>query len=313
MASRRMIDPAFWQSESLMELDYRQRLLFIGLISNADDQGRLKGNPKLVKAMVFPFDDIAADEVEADLNELETVECIAIYRVGSKTCIQVLNWWSYQHPQWAYPSELPPMEGWRDQLRYRSGGKVITDNWKGEDEDEPTTPTSNALNGGGDDCYTHLPKALPKEMPKALGGSIVVSNSISNRDKESTTTTPACDNEFSKVTKTLAQRGLYLDGFTSQLVQECYDDIAPQGDETKLDWFEYACRESAGKRPNWNFIEAIIRGVADSGSLSAHKANRLQAKARDKPISGSSKLYVPKTVQDLVKQNAENSNPQGLF
>lgn len=188
MASRRMIDPAFWQSESLMELDYRQRLLFIGLISNADDQGRLKGNPKLVKALVFPFDDISADEVQADLDELATVECISVYKVGSKTCIQILNWWQYQHPQWAYPSDLPPMQGWRDRLRYRSDNKVVTDNWKGEDEpDEPTPPYGSNLNGDDEVYYAQLGKALPKEPAKAMGGPVVVSSSNRTRlelDKE---------------------------------------------------------------------------------------------------------------------------------
>lgn len=175
MASRRMIDPNFWQSESLMELDYRQRLLFIGLISNADDQGRLKGNAKLVKAMVFPFDDISADEVQADLSELEAVECIAIYKVGSKTCIQIVNWWSYQHPQWAYPSELPAMEGWKDQLRYRSGDGVVTVNWLQyqSSRDDYGKHRYEVYKRDGYQCIYcgGQPQHLDHIIPKSKGGS----------------------------------------------------------------------------------------------------------------------------------------------
>ena len=40
MARRRMIDPNFWESEDVSRLSLFARLLFIGMISNADDEGR---------------------------------------------------------------------------------------------------------------------------------------------------------------------------------------------------------------------------------------------------------------------------------
>ena len=76
MPSRRMIDPAFWQSETIANLSIKDRYLFIGLFSNADDQGRMKAHPALIRSVVFPYDDVALDEIEAGLDALEVNESI---------------------------------------------------------------------------------------------------------------------------------------------------------------------------------------------------------------------------------------------
>lgn len=159
--------------------------------------------------------------------------------------------------------------------------------------------------------YPSESDALPvvNDMHQGSAGYAPKQESM-NKTNNNNTTTTTCNDEFSSCVSVLSQRGLFLDSFTNQLAQECFDDIDPQGDETKLDWFTYACRESAGQKPSWKFIEAIIRGVSDSGSLSAHKANRASPKSRGK---AKGVVYGPKTVQDLVKQTAENGNYQGLF
>lgn len=107
-----------------------------------------------------------------------------------------------------------------------------------------------------------------------------------DKDKDlntTTTTAPACEesqNEFGKICTLLAQGGLYLDGFTSQLVQDCYDDIAPPPGESRVNWFEYALAETAGSRRNWKYLETIVRNVNEAGGLSAHKANRASQKSK---------------------------------
>ena len=40
-----MIDPNFWTDEKLGECSIQERLLFMGLISNADDEGYGRANP----------------------------------------------------------------------------------------------------------------------------------------------------------------------------------------------------------------------------------------------------------------------------
>lgn len=52
MARKRMIDPSIWTDEGMAELSPRQQLLYIGLFSNADDEGRLKGGAAGIRLML---------------------------------------------------------------------------------------------------------------------------------------------------------------------------------------------------------------------------------------------------------------------
>ncbi|GAI90307.1 unnamed protein product [marine sediment metagenome] len=54
---RRMITPDIWFNEKVASLPDAGRLLFIGIFSNADDDGRLKASARFLKAHIFPYDD----------------------------------------------------------------------------------------------------------------------------------------------------------------------------------------------------------------------------------------------------------------
>ena len=54
--ARRMIDSKLWFNEKVAALPDAGRLLFIGIFSNADDDGRLGASPKYLKATIFPYD-----------------------------------------------------------------------------------------------------------------------------------------------------------------------------------------------------------------------------------------------------------------
>ena len=173
MPTRRMIDPRLWQSETIAALTRNQRLLFIGIFSNADDQGRLRAHPALIRSLLFPFDDIPLEEIECDLAAIAQGESILLYDVDGKRCLQVLNWWEYQTPQWAYPSKMPPPEGWRDRLRYRQDNHVIKENWGGEGLGEP------------------LPEPLPKTLPNAQGNALDCAHSVRVSTSTSASPSPA--------------------------------------------------------------------------------------------------------------------------
>jgi len=107
MARRRMIDPGIWTSEHNLNLIFRQRLLFIGLISNADDAGRIKGNPNFVRAVVFPYDDIPKLATENDLQVLEKEGLIQRYNCEDVDYIQLKKWDKYQRIDKPQPSKIP--------------------------------------------------------------------------------------------------------------------------------------------------------------------------------------------------------------
>lgn len=107
MARRRMIDPNFWQSEDVSKLTIRQRLLLIGLFSNADDEGKLRGNPAFVRSIIFPYEDFSVSEIEEDLNAIESIGTILQYEVRGSKYIKLVNWDKFQRVDKPQPSMIP--------------------------------------------------------------------------------------------------------------------------------------------------------------------------------------------------------------
>lgn len=106
-----MIDPSFWIDEKLGTMSPIVRLLFMGLISNSDDEGRLVGHPALVKSIVFPYDiDVSIQQVEEYLQQIHEKGLIQIYSVNNQTYIQVNKFKKYQKINRPTPSQLPSAE-----------------------------------------------------------------------------------------------------------------------------------------------------------------------------------------------------------
>ena len=53
----RTIKPEFWSSETISPLSDKAKLLAIGLLNFADDEGYFWANPTLIRAAIFPFED----------------------------------------------------------------------------------------------------------------------------------------------------------------------------------------------------------------------------------------------------------------
>ena len=95
MARSRNIKPAFFQNEQLVELPYEDRLLFIGLWTIADREGRLENRPKKIKMQLFPADNI---DVAASLLGLSRKDLITIYLVDNISYIEINNFIKHQNP-----------------------------------------------------------------------------------------------------------------------------------------------------------------------------------------------------------------------
>lgn len=68
----RTVKPEFWKSETLGQVSRDARLLAIGLLNLADDEGLFVANPRLIQAELFPYDEEPPD-VAALLEDLEAV------------------------------------------------------------------------------------------------------------------------------------------------------------------------------------------------------------------------------------------------
>ncbi|NVM24115.1 MAG: hypothetical protein HWN68_20345, partial [Desulfobacterales bacterium] len=87
--------------------------LFDLLWVNCDDQGRFSGDPEDIKHVACPNrDDITKVDIPQLLVELDDQELIKLYSTSKTRALQMLDWWEVHRPQWAWPSQYPPPEGW---------------------------------------------------------------------------------------------------------------------------------------------------------------------------------------------------------
>lgn len=97
----RTIKPEFWSDEKLAPLPPIDRLVFLGLLSIADDKGRLVDNVKAIDGFLF-----ASREGESSRDSLETLASLARitrYTVDSGQNLIQINGWS-KHQYIAHPS-----------------------------------------------------------------------------------------------------------------------------------------------------------------------------------------------------------------
>ncbi|MCC6455186.1 MAG: hypothetical protein IT328_09615 [Caldilineaceae bacterium] len=107
------------------------RLLLIGIINHADDQGRIKGHPAYLRSQIFPYDDVSLEDIDAWLHLIAHNGTHVAFHVEGKVYLQLVNWWEYQSLLFAMPSDYPAPDGWQDRIRYNArGGHILTHNWR---------------------------------------------------------------------------------------------------------------------------------------------------------------------------------------
>jgi len=105
MARKRMIDPKFWSDDKMMSLTPMHRLLFIGIWNFSDDGGIHKNSNNMLKAEVFPCDNINIEEVGKLKDELIELELIIPFNSNGIELFYVKNWKIYQSIQKPIPSK----------------------------------------------------------------------------------------------------------------------------------------------------------------------------------------------------------------
>lgn len=114
MPRKRQIDPDIWTSEQFTLLSLPARLLFIGMFSVADDEGRLKGSPAALKARIFPIDTVELEPVRVWRDEIlnarkndKDTPLALLYEHRGNEYLSVTGFKKHQHINRKYPSKLP--------------------------------------------------------------------------------------------------------------------------------------------------------------------------------------------------------------
>jgi len=152
MARTRHIKPGFFLNEDLAELDPLCRILFIGLWTIADREGKLKDKPRRIKAAILPYDECDVDEY---LNQLHERGFILRYKVcedsntsmrglrykdGTSTVqvcedstsgyILIRKFYRHQHPHKNEPKAEIPDPDWSQKNSNASTVQVYEDSGK---------------------------------------------------------------------------------------------------------------------------------------------------------------------------------------
>lgn len=110
MTRKRMLDPNLWTDPHLAKANDTEKLLFIGIFSHADDEGRLIATPEALKASIFPYDSgKTASVVKKARDSLcRKMKNIVLYQVDGVEYIWLQMWERYQKPTHFKDSILPP-------------------------------------------------------------------------------------------------------------------------------------------------------------------------------------------------------------
>jgi len=105
LARARNIKPGFFLNDVLAEIEPIGRLLFIGLWTIADREGRLEDRCKKIKAAVLPYENCNVHNL---LNALQNKGFIMRYEVDGRGYIQIVNFLKHQNPHMKeQASEIP--------------------------------------------------------------------------------------------------------------------------------------------------------------------------------------------------------------
>jgi hypothetical protein len=103
----RTLKPTIWTDERFIELSRDARLLLIGMISHADDEGRIVASAAALIGAIYPHDDVTVRQVERWRSEIADGGLVTVYQNGRGTYAAFPGWRKHQYIQKPSPSTLP--------------------------------------------------------------------------------------------------------------------------------------------------------------------------------------------------------------
>lgn len=107
MARIRTLKPEMWSSESVGRLSRDARLLLVALITNVDDDGRIRASSRGLASLLYPFDADAAGKIDGWLMELQGEGMFVRYLADGSTYGYLPKFKSHQKIDHPSASKLP--------------------------------------------------------------------------------------------------------------------------------------------------------------------------------------------------------------
>lgn len=153
MARIRSIKPEFWSDYRLaQDLTRDERLFYIALWNEADDEGRFLAHPRRLLGVVFPYDDDLHESfIERSLNRLAETGRLILYEVNGEPYGQLTKFKDHQRVNRPQPSKLPaPPEDTRlTEHSVNTHGSVTAVIGDGDGDVDGDVNTSSSTTGAG--------------------------------------------------------------------------------------------------------------------------------------------------------------------
>lgn len=150
MARIRTLKPEFWQDEKLCPLPDAHRLLFLFLVSSADDMGRLLDKPIKIEADMFDGNEDRSRDIREGLANLARIGRIRRGKTASgQRIIEIANWAKHQkvdHPniKGSFPEIVEVQEVTDIRERFANDSREIREPLAHHTNDQrPTTSTND--------------------------------------------------------------------------------------------------------------------------------------------------------------------------
>jgi len=145
----RTIKPEFWQSEDLANVSDKAKLLAIGLLNIADDEGYLKSHQAIIKSQLFPFTEESLN-IHGMLIELSNANYLTMLKGSDgKDYVCITNFNKHQKINRPSPSKIKASLEFTEHSLNDHGGLTIGKERKGTGKgDKPSVDesTKDALN-----------------------------------------------------------------------------------------------------------------------------------------------------------------------
>ena len=112
MARNRIIKKEAYCDNKLIELEITQRFMFIAMTNFADDEGIHLNNAKVLKAEIFPADDIKVSYIEKSLLKMADLGLIVFNE--DRSLYRISNFLLHQKITRPYPSKYEFVEGFNE-------------------------------------------------------------------------------------------------------------------------------------------------------------------------------------------------------
>lgn len=127
----RTIKPEFWQSEDLANVSDKAKLLAIGLLNIADDEGYLKSHQAIIKSQLFPFTEESLN-IHGMLIELSNANYLTMLKGSDgKDYVCITNFNKHQKINRPSPSKIKASLEFTEHSLNDHGGLTIGKERKG--------------------------------------------------------------------------------------------------------------------------------------------------------------------------------------